>query len=92
MPASLIMDLMHSVLRAMRSARLKTALSVLGVSFGVAAVMAVLSIGRGGEARRQDQRTHRHGTGEEQTATHAVVSASTGEFLEARGVHSGSLR
>lgn len=51
MPASLLMELAHSVLRAMRSARLKTALSVLGVSFGVAAVMAVLAIGRGGEER-----------------------------------------
>lgn len=46
-----VMDTALAVLRAMRATRLRTALSVLGVSFGVAAVMAVLSIGQGGEAR-----------------------------------------
>lgn len=46
-----IWDTTLAVLRAMKATRLRTALSVLGVTFGVAAVMAVLSIGQGGEER-----------------------------------------
>jgi putative ABC transport system permease protein len=45
------MDTALAVLMGMKATRLRTVLSVLGVSFGVAAVMAVLSIGQGGEAR-----------------------------------------
>ena len=55
MCANLYWEIVHSVLRTLRAARLKTVLSVLGVSFGVAAVMAVLAIGRGGEVRVQSE-------------------------------------
>lgn len=48
-----VLDTANAVLRGLRATRMRTALAVLGVSFGVAAVMAVLSIGRGGEARVQ---------------------------------------
>jgi putative ABC transport system permease protein len=51
MRARFIIDTASAVLHGLRATRLRTALAVLGVSFGVAAVMAVLSIGQGGEAR-----------------------------------------
>lgn len=51
MKARFVLDTANAVLHGLRATRLRTALAVLGVSFGVAAVMAVLSIGRGGEAR-----------------------------------------
>lgn len=51
MTARFVMDTVNAVLHGLRATRLRTALAVLGVSFGVAAVMAVLSIGRGGEER-----------------------------------------
>ncbi len=46
-----IIDTLDAVLHGLKATRLRTALAVLGVSFGVAAVMAVLSIGQGGEER-----------------------------------------
>lgn len=51
MRARFLIDTASAVLHGLRATRLRTALAVLGVSFGVAAVMAVLSIGQGGEAR-----------------------------------------
>ena len=61
MRARFIIDTASAVLHGLRATRLRTALAVLGVSFGVAAVMAVLSIGQGGEARVQDgTERHRH--------------------------------
>jgi putative ABC transport system permease protein len=51
MKVQFILDTAGAVLHNLRATRLRTALAVLGVSFGVAAVMAVLSIGQGGEAR-----------------------------------------
>jgi putative ABC transport system permease protein len=51
MKVRFILDTANAVLHGLRATRLRTALAVLGVSFGVAAVMAVFSIGRGGEAR-----------------------------------------
>ncbi len=51
MTARFLIDTLNAVLHGLRATRLRTALAVLGVSFGVAAVMAVLSIGQGGEER-----------------------------------------
>jgi putative ABC transport system permease protein len=51
MKVRFVLDTLNAVLHGLRATRLRTALAVLGVSFGVAAVMAVFSIGRGGEAR-----------------------------------------
>lgn len=51
MKARFILDTANAVMHGLKATRLRTALAVLGVTFGVAAVMAVFSIGRGGEAR-----------------------------------------
>jgi putative ABC transport system permease protein len=51
MRARFILDTANAVLHGLKATRMRTMLAVLGVTFGVAAVMAVLSIGRGGEAR-----------------------------------------
>jgi alpha/beta superfamily hydrolase len=43
MRARFLLDTMNAVLHGLQATRLRTALAVLGVSFGVAAVMAVLA-------------------------------------------------